>query len=38
MMAQYREGRSRILALSRSNQTEQASALINSDFSRPPCS
>jgi methyl-accepting chemotaxis protein len=34
MMTQYREGRSRILALSRSNQTEQASALINSDFSR----
>ena len=34
MMTQYREGRSRILALSRSNQTEQASALINGDFSR----
>jgi methyl-accepting chemotaxis protein len=34
MMAQYREGRSRILALSRNNQTEQASALINSEFAK----
>ncbi len=34
MMAQYREGRSRILALSRNNQTEQAVALINSEFSQ----
>jgi methyl-accepting chemotaxis protein len=34
MMAQYREGRSRILALSRNNQTEQATAIINNEFAK----
>jgi len=34
MMAQYREGRSRILALSRNNQTEQATAMVNNEFTK----
>uniref|UniRef100_A0A8W7PSR1 Chemotaxis methyl-accepting receptor HlyB-like 4HB MCP domain-containing protein n=1 Tax=Anopheles coluzzii TaxID=1518534 RepID=A0A8W7PSR1_ANOCL len=34
MMAQYREGRSRILALSSSNQTAQAVALTNNEFTQ----
>jgi len=34
MMSQYRDGRNKILALSRNNQIEQAAALINSDFSK----
>jgi methyl-accepting chemotaxis protein len=32
MMAQYRDGRSRILALSRNKQTEQAISLVNNEF------
>jgi len=34
MMAQYREGRGRILALSHNKQTEQATTLINNEFAR----
>ncbi|WP_059285837.1 methyl-accepting chemotaxis protein [Aquitalea magnusonii] len=34
VMAQYRAGRDKILALSRTNQTAQAVELINSDFAR----